>query len=86
MEILLFHGVAGGSSYTGLNNRPLGHLDLTPLLTHDRAILMGTTTQRATQLVDGAQQRVGDVHEHLNYVRIVIPVEGTPILETRMVP
>jgi hypothetical protein len=42
LEVAGFHAAAGGAGYTGLQPGRLGRLDLSPLLTVDRAVLVGT--------------------------------------------
>jgi hypothetical protein len=42
LEVACFHAAAGGSVYTGLHSGRLSRLDLSPLLTVDRAVLVGT--------------------------------------------
>ncbi len=74
MEMLLFHGAAGGTSYTTLQNRPLSKLDLSHVLNQDHAVLLGRMARGATALVDGADQAAGEDLEHLAYCRIVYPV------------
>jgi hypothetical protein len=41
LEVASFHAAAGGPSYTGLDAGRLARLDMTPLLTVDRAVLVG---------------------------------------------
>jgi hypothetical protein len=41
LEVAGFHAAAGGAGYTGLQPGRLGRLDLSPLLTVDRAVLVG---------------------------------------------
>ncbi|MEM9367327.1 MAG: hypothetical protein AAGD07_15145 [Planctomycetota bacterium] len=41
MEMLMFHQAAGGERYTRLSHQPLGWLDMTEILTEERAVLMG---------------------------------------------
>jgi hypothetical protein len=41
LEVASFHAAAGGPSYTGLDAGRLSRLDMTPLLTVDRAVLVG---------------------------------------------
>ena len=41
LETLTFHRAAGGSGFTGLENRDLAALDLSQLITLDRAVLIG---------------------------------------------
>jgi hypothetical protein len=74
MEIMLFHEIAGGSTYTGLRNRPLQELDLSYALGHDRAILVGRLSGEASQLADLDGASLGEVVEQLTYCRIVLPV------------
>ncbi|WP_164103630.1 hypothetical protein [Candidatus Laterigemmans baculatus] len=75
MEIVLFYQTAGGEQYTELSNRTLADLDLSHLLTSDRAVLMGrVAAPQATVWVDG-QPLESEQVEAETYVRVVLQVE-----------
>ena len=75
-EILAFHRSAGGSSYTGMINRYLAHLDQSELLRTDRAILFAELEK--PQLAWQIQRNGVDVESargtQATFVRIVLPV------------
>jgi hypothetical protein len=75
-EILAFHRSAGGSSYTGMINRYLAHLDHSELLRTDRAILFAELEK--PQLAWQIQRNGLDVETvrgtQATFVRIVLPV------------
>ncbi|WP_153555896.1 hypothetical protein [Roseimaritima sediminicola] len=58
-EMLGFYRIAGGESYTGLLNRPLGELDLSGIVTDRRALLIGRLEQPTTRLT--VRQHGGNV-------------------------
>jgi hypothetical protein len=75
-EILAFHRSAGGSSYTGMMNRYLSHLDHSELLRTDRAILFAELERPQ---LDWQIQRNGEEVAATNgtvvtFIRIVLPV------------
>ena len=84
LEILTFHRAAGGSGYTGLENRDLAALDLSQLILLDRAVLIGRLVLSSGDareaagagtelLIDG--ERVSSAgSRRVTYVRIVLPV------------
>lgn len=85
-EMLMFHRVAGGSTYTGLGNTPLSHLDLSATLADDRCILLGRTEQPLTNLelesttsADSASstptEKLSPAGQTRSLIRIVLPVE-----------
>lgn len=67
-EILMFDSVAGGRDYTGLSNRPLQDLDLSYLLSQDRAIMFGQLERPALE-IDLAVQRAS-----ASAARVILPV------------
>ncbi len=85
MQILTFHGAAGGTRYTGLSNLDLATLDLSNLLPLDRAILLGRlvsprAAEKSTAAVGGSDVLIngeevrGEQRRRLTYVRIILPV------------
>ncbi len=76
LEVLLFHSIAGGENYTGLQNRHLEALDLSYLLNHDRAILVGRVEQNASELVQPDGQSLGESIDHLTICRVIFPIQN----------
>ena len=79
LEIAGFHAAAGGSAYTALEAGRLGRLDLSPLLSVDRAVLVGRgPAGTAWRLAAGADGPGGDSDAAASTAgiwRIVIPIE-----------
>jgi hypothetical protein len=81
LEVAGFHAAAGGSAYTGLRPGRLGRLDLSPLLSVDRAVLFGIpldpspewTSGWAFRPSAGPEPDVGSTAV-ARLVRIVIPL------------
>ena len=86
MEVTLFNEVAGGSVYTGLKNRPLRSLDLSYLLTNNRAILVCKIASPATELRSSDNGPYGHIQEELTYCRIVLPVATNISSERSSIP
>ncbi|TWT74736.1 hypothetical protein [Allorhodopirellula solitaria] len=79
-EMVMFHGVVGGTRYTGLQNEILGHLDWTDLLNEDRCILVARCRDPWTTLSIEADTQepspaIVPPGETDSWVRIVLPVE-----------
>ncbi|MGI9176966.1 MAG: hypothetical protein ACR2IT_03815, partial [Pirellulales bacterium] len=77
LEVAAFHGAAGGTAYTGLDAGRFARLDLSPLLTVDRAVLVGTVagTAPATRWhVGGAARPIAPAAAAPTLCRIVIPL------------
>lgn len=74
MEIVLFYGASGGPNYVGLNNRVVGDLDLSSILSMDKAILVGRFDESPVSLnVSGDGSQASEVNS-LTYVRMVFPI------------
>ena len=78
IEVLLFHGVAGGKNYTELDNQILHGLDLSHVLQSDQAILFGRIQESPAQLIEGGGDAGFETQLDKNYVRILIPVQEKP--------
>jgi hypothetical protein len=85
LEVAGFHAAVGGTGYTGLEAGGLGRLDMSPLLSVDRAVLVGfapagheATTWRLA--LRGATADPASLPAAATLCRIVIPlaVEPTP--------
>lgn len=75
IRVLTFHEVTGGVSYTGLTNHELRKLDLTKLLSLNRAVLFGRLRMQASRItVDGEQIAPS---RQAAFVRIILPVRQT---------
>lgn len=74
MEIVLFYQAAGGEKYVALGNTILGSLDLSPLLTEERAILVGRCEQPEVELRIDGQSLAASAVTHQTYVRLLLPV------------
>jgi hypothetical protein len=73
VRTITFHDVAGSSGYTGLLNQSLRHLDLSSLLTLNRAVLYGRLQLPATRFeIDG---ETVSFEQQETFVRIILPVE-----------
>lgn len=59
-EMLMFHDAVGGTRYTSLEHQPLGFLDLTHLLTRERAMLVGRLDQPLSRITIRESGRGGD--------------------------
>lgn len=89
-EMLMFHRAAGGARYTTLGHGPLGFLDLSPLLTEDRCVLVGRLAEPLTRFsfdapagstteatMAGHEPSGGDpAGRGISLVRVLLPVES----------
>ncbi|MEX0792927.1 MAG: hypothetical protein WD045_07295 [Pirellulaceae bacterium] len=75
MQIATLHEAAGGKSYTGLTQRYQSFVDLSNLSATGRAILIGTSTDRATTLTLDGTPVTDEATNHWTFVRLVLPVE-----------
>ena len=76
LEMMLFHEAAGGSDYTSLHHRPLGHLDLSHVLSSDRCLIVGRLEAPACELefTDTTSQSKPAIElETTSMVRILLP-------------
>ncbi|MEO8494966.1 MAG: hypothetical protein ABI614_07840 [Planctomycetota bacterium] len=77
LEMMLFHGVAGGDKYTQLHHRYQSYVDLSQHLTNGRAILFGRAERPASEIeLDG--QSAGEHYDRRwTFYRVVFPVDAT---------
>jgi len=75
MDMVMFHGAAGGRQFTHLGDRYQAFADLTGHLRMGRAILVGRSTKPASQLNTSVGRQLDAHTKHWTYYRIVIPVE-----------
>jgi len=80
-EMLLFHDAAGGTKYSRLTHRWLSTLDLSFVLSHETAILMGRTLEPGLQLVRADSGSMAADRE-VSLARVLLPVE----IDTSPVP
>lgn len=73
VEMMLFHGSAGGANYTRIGGRYQGYLDLTDHLRLGRAVLVGRGPQVCQPLRDGLS--IVDAYDRQTaFYRVVLPV------------
>jgi hypothetical protein len=73
IEMLMWHGAAGGRGYTGLLHRYQGDIDLSEHLRTGRAVLIARVETPAAELtLDG--QMVNDAVRRWTWYRVVFPV------------
>ena len=75
MEMIMFHDVAGGRTYTQLLNRQHRDLEASSLLALDRAVFVGHADHRATSVTLHQQDIDASDRRHWTYYRLVIPVQ-----------
>jgi hypothetical protein len=79
---MLFHKAAGGTRYTNLSNAYQPFIDMSSLLTTDRAILVARVEQdgepwRAANVLRRGEPIAGPDDRSVSIYRFVIPVEAT---------
>ncbi len=74
-EMLMFHEAVGGTRYTSLHHDALSFLDLTPILSEQRCILVGRIAEPLTDLNLETSDGSTVTDDTLTYVRVVLPVE-----------
>lgn len=72
LRMATFHEVAGGSTYTTLTNQSLGSLELTQLLSLNRAVLWGRIESQIVNFKIDGETIPLELDE--SYIRIIIPV------------
>jgi hypothetical protein len=75
MEMMMFHGAAGGVKYTQLAHRYQRYVDLSDHLTSGCAILWGRSDKRATDLVLDEGRTPSPYDRHWTFYRVVFPVQ-----------
>ncbi len=81
-NMMMFHSLAGGSSYSGLTNDYYDQLEMSGLISLNRAVLVGETSEpastlniNANQVSSGSARDAFESMDHsLTILRIVIPV------------
>lgn len=77
LEMMMFHGAAGGETYTHLANRYQGYLDLSSHLTTGRAVLWGRAARGPTEWTVNGRTASDEDRQHWTCYRVVFPV--TPL-------
>lgn len=75
MEMMMFFDVAGGSSYTNLTNQYEDSIDLSHLLSLDRAVLLGRVKRATNSIKVDGESTEDNLDKKWTFVRIVFPVE-----------
>ncbi|MCB9937852.1 MAG: hypothetical protein H6823_06395 [Planctomycetaceae bacterium] len=83
LEMMMFHGVAGGDKYTQLHHRYQNYVDLSEHLTTGRAILLGQAKQPASEIELGGQNAGKSYDQRWTYYRVVFPVDATRVNSSR---
>jgi len=83
LEMMMFHGIAGGDKYTQLHHRYQNYVDLSEHLTTGRAILFGQAKQPASEIeLNG--QAAGERYDHRwTFYRVVFPVDASRTTSSR---
>jgi len=81
VQMLTFHEIAGGSSYTNLSNTALQELELSEHIDLGRAVLLAEADGELSSLRIDGQSVVADGHSSTtSIVRILLPVAEAPIV------
>ncbi|MCA9145431.1 MAG: hypothetical protein KDB05_21695 [Planctomycetales bacterium] len=83
LEMMMFHGVAGGDKYTQLHHRYQNYVDLSEHLTTGRAILLGQAKQPASEIELDGQNAGKSYDQRWTYYRVVFPVDATRVTSSR---
>ncbi len=77
LEMMMFHGVAGGDKYTHLQHRYQAYLDLSEHLSIGRAILLGRAEQPASEISLNGQTAAASYDQRWTFYRVVFPVDAS---------
>ncbi|MDA1055881.1 MAG: hypothetical protein O3C40_36305 [Planctomycetota bacterium] len=83
LEMMMFHGVAGGDKYTHLQHRFQTYVDLSGHLANGRAILFGRAEQSATKIELNGPASGENHHQRWTFYRVVFPVDASPANSSR---
>jgi hypothetical protein len=84
VAMMTFHEAAGGNDYTGLTNAALRGLELTDLMQHGRAVLIGRmASSPADVLIDGVSV---EPSARSTWVRLVLPVQQVERIIDKTIP
>jgi len=81
LEVMMFHGAAGGEGYTHLHNRYQADVDLSEHLRTGRAILVGRTRTPASEIVLNGRPAGDRYDQRWTYCRVVFPVARASLLD-----
>ena len=76
IEIMMFHELAGGETYTGLQNRYQAFVDMSHHLTVGQAVFVGRSERPATQMIRDGEPLVEYYDKHWSFYRFIVPVES----------
>ena len=74
LEIMTTFELAGGQKYTGLTNNYQGFVDMSRLIRNGRAVLVGRSRIRATEMQRDGKSLSSDRGQHWTIYRYVFPV------------
>ncbi len=77
LEMMMFHGAAGGDRYTQLKHRYQGFVDLSQQLRRGRAVLVGRGAQPATHVEIDGSEATEQYDRTWTFYRVVFPVAET---------
>ena len=81
VQMLTFHEIAGGSSYTGLGNSALQEWELSEHIDLGRAVLLAEADAQVSSLrINGEEAARGELNSTTTIVRILLPVTEAPIV------
>jgi hypothetical protein len=83
LEMMMFHGVAGGDKYTHLQHRYQSYVDLSEHLTNGRAILLGRAKQSASEIELNGQAAGERYDQRWTFYRVVFPVDASRATSSR---
>lgn len=78
LQVLTFHESAGGSSYTGLTNSAMSHMEFSKHLPLDRAILCGRIHTKTSSIEIDGQPAEQNPSVSGSFIRILLPVDDAP--------
>ena len=83
LEMMMFHGVAGGDKYSHLHHRYQSYVDLSEHLTIGRAILLARAKQSASEIELNGQAVGEGYDQRWTFYRVVFPVDASRATSSR---
>lgn len=83
LEMMMFHGVAGGDKYTQLHHRYQSYVDLSGHLANGRAVLLGRAQQPASEIELNGQAAAANYDQRWTFFRVVFPVDASSVRSSR---
>ncbi len=83
LEMMMFHGAAGGDGYTQLRHRYQKYVDLSDHLINGRAILLGRAKQPASEIVVNGDASGRQHDQRWTFYRVVFPVDDSKANSSR---